>query len=97
MKRNKVLSVIFGVITVLLLCVMCATVAFNYAQMICAMNHCGASAPPSVAFLIAIPFLVGIAISAVLWAVFHKKSQRNRFFEYDDLCIAEDGDVDEDE
>ena len=76
MKRNKVLSVVFGVITVLLLCAMCATVAFNYAQMICAMNHCGASAPPEIAFFLAIPFLFGILISGVLSLVFYKKSQR---------------------
>ena len=76
MKRNKILAVVFGVITVLLLCAMCATVAFSYAEMICAMNHCGASAPPEIAFFLAIPFLVGIAISAVLWTVFHKKLQR---------------------
>ena len=76
MKRNKILAVVFGVITVLLLCAMCATVAFSYAEMICAMNHCGASAPPEIAFFLVIPFLVGIAISAVLWTVFHKKLQR---------------------
>ena len=95
MKRNKVLSVVFAVITVLLLCAMCATVAFSYAEMICAMNHCGASAPPEIAFFLVIPFLVGIAISAVLWTVFHKKSKRNSFFGYEDLCIDEDEDEDE--
>jgi uncharacterized BrkB/YihY/UPF0761 family membrane protein len=73
MKRNKILAVVFGVITVLLLCAMCATVAFSYAEMICAMNHCGASAPPEVAFIFAIPFLIGIVISAALCVLFYKR------------------------
>ena len=80
MKRNKILYILFVVMTVVLLCAMCASVAFHYAQMICAMNHCGASAPPSappsVAFLVATPFLIGIAISAALSFVFYRKPKR---------------------
>lgn len=76
MKRNKILYILFGVITVALLCAMCAAVAFQYAQMICAMNHGGASAPPEIAFFLAVPFLIGIAISAVLCVVFYKKEKR---------------------
>ena len=76
MKRNKILYILFGVMTVVLLCAMCATVAFHYAQMICAMNHCGASAPPEAAFFLAVPFLIGILISGILSFVFWKKSKR---------------------
>ena len=79
MKRNKILALFFGLLTVILLCAMCATVAFNYSQMVCAMNHCGASAPPSVAFLLAVPFLIGILISMALTIVFYKAYIRKKF------------------
>ena len=76
MKRNQIFAFFFGLLTVLLLCAMCATVAFHYAQMICAMNHYGASAPPSIAFLLAIPYLIGILISTGLGIFFCRKSYK---------------------
>ncbi|MBE6666247.1 MAG: hypothetical protein E7603_08540 [Ruminococcaceae bacterium] len=78
MKRNKLFAAVFGIVTVLLLCAMCAVVAFHYAAMLCAMNHCGASAPPEVAFIFAVPFLIGIVISTVLCIVFCKKADTVR-------------------
>lgn len=73
MKKAKILSVFFGILTVVLLCAMCADVAFSYARMLCAAEHCGASAPPSAAFLLAIPFGSAILISAALCLFFCKK------------------------
>jgi len=74
MKKAKILSVFFGILTVILLCAACASVAFSYARMICSIEHCGASAPASIAFLLAIPFGVAILISAALCLFFYRKS-----------------------
>ena len=68
MKRR--LSVIFAVLGVLLFGAMCAVTAYNYA----ALEHCVAcSAPASTAFLLAIPFALGIIVCAVLAFVLRRK------------------------
>ena len=68
----KPLSIIFWILAVLLSDVMCALVAWNYSIM--KSNDMFNSAPPSTAFLLAIPFLVGIAVCVVLAIVFGKKA-----------------------
>lgn len=73
MKRNQILAVLFGVLTVFLLCAMCASVAFSYARMLCYIEHQGASAPASVSFLLAVPFGVAILLSAGLGCFFARK------------------------
>ena len=68
MKRR--LSVIFAVLGVLLFGAMCAVTAYNYA----ALERCVmCSAPASIAFLLAIPFALGITICAVLSFVLRRK------------------------
>ena len=66
MKRR--LSLVFATAAVLLFGAMCAVTAYNYA----ALEFCvGCSAPASTAFLLAIPYALGIIICAaaavVLW------------------------------
>lgn len=68
-------SFFFGSIAVLLSDIMCFVVAYNYRDMLCGTEHAGFSAPASLAFLYAVPFLIGIAICAVLAIRFHKKSK----------------------
>lgn len=64
------LSVIFAVLGVLLFGTMCAVTAYNYAS----LERCaGCSAPASTAFLLAIPFALGIIICAVLSYVLRRK------------------------
>lgn len=58
----KKLSVLLIIIAVLLSDWMCAVVAYNYRGIKTASEY-GNSAPPSVAFVLAIPFLVGIVIN----------------------------------
>ncbi len=72
MKKYKYLSYIFIALAILLSDVMCATVAYDY----CAMQRGMNSAPASVAFLLAIPYAIGIAICVILAWVFcirHRK------------------------
>lgn len=72
----KKLYCLFSVLAVLLTNVMCAVVGFHYGHMAWGVEHAGGSAPPSIAFFLAIPYLVGIAICVILAIVFRKKTQR---------------------
>ncbi|MBQ3553050.1 MAG: hypothetical protein IJA35_07925 [Clostridia bacterium] len=69
----KKLSIIFGLLAVLLSNIMCAVVAFNYRDMLCGIEHAGYSAPASTAFLLLIPYAIGIAICIILAIVFKRK------------------------
>ena len=75
MKKSKILFIVFYIVTILLLCAMCAHVAYSYRGMICAINHTGTSFPASVAFLLAIPYGIGIAISALFSWLFYRKTK----------------------
>ena len=70
----KKLSIIFCLLAVLLSNIMCAVVAYNYRDMLCSIEHAGYSAPASTVFLLAIPYLIGIAICIALAITFIKKS-----------------------
>jgi uncharacterized membrane protein YciS (DUF1049 family) len=72
----KKAAIAFAVIAVLLSDVMCAVVASAYRDMVYGIRYLGYSAPASVAFLYAIPFMAGIIICAVLAGVFYKKSKK---------------------
>ena len=72
--RNALYSCL--VATVLLFGAMCANVGYAYANAVCAMKHYGTSFPPSIAFLIVIPYLFAIAILAVISFVLYKKYKR---------------------
>lgn len=71
MSKCKKMTWLFAILGVLLSDVMCAVVASHYTSLaLCSFN----SAPPSVAFLYAVPFLIGIGICAALAWHFHKKA-----------------------
>ena len=72
MKR---LSLLFAIIAILLTNAMCVVVAYNYRDALCAIEHNGFSAPASIAFLYAIPFLIGALICVILSIVFFKKGK----------------------
>lgn len=68
MKRR--LSLVFAAAAVLLFGAMCAVTAYNYA----ALERCVmCSAPASTAFLLAIPFALGIIVCAVLAFVLRRR------------------------
>lgn len=74
--KNRVACIMSFVTAILLFGAMCATVGFCYARAICAMEHHFTSAPPEVVFLMAIPFVFGISIFAVLGIFFYRKAKR---------------------
>ena len=70
----KKLSYLFMALAVALSDIMCFVAAYNYRGMLCGIEHGGFSAPTSTAFLSAIPFIVGIAVCAVVAYTLYKKS-----------------------
>ena len=75
MRKFKILRNIFIALTLILSHLACISISFNYAGMLCGIEHNGFSAPANTAFYLAIPYYVGIAICVVLVLVFNKKSQ----------------------
>lgn len=77
MKKYKYLSYIFIGVAILFSDIMCATVAYNYCNMQWEIRFSGFSAPPSVAFLLTIPYAVGIVICTVLGWFFSRKYHKS--------------------
>ena len=69
----KTLSTVFWILAVLLSDVMCGIVAYNYCDMVWGIRYAGYSAPAWIAFMVAIPFAVAIAVCIVLALFFKKK------------------------
>lgn len=73
MRVYKVLSRVFLVIAVFLVGMTCAMVGYEYSEMKWAGIYLGWSAPPSMAFIYAIPGSVGVAICLGLaWFLWKK-------------------------
>lgn len=70
----KVLSNLFLVMAVLLSDVMCAVVAYNYCNMEWGIRYAGYSAPASVAFFTAIPFMIAIVVCVAVALYLKKKT-----------------------
>lgn len=68
----KTLSIFFQILAVLLSDVMCAAIAQSY--YILRWGRLPVSAPAWMAFLLGIPFLLGIAVCLILAVIFKKKS-----------------------
>ena len=79
MKRSQGLNRICMVIAILLSDAMCAVVGYEYCALQWGGRYGECSAPPSVAFLYAIPFAVGILLCMILLWIFHKKIDLNLF------------------
>ena len=71
----KKLQYLFTILTLILSHLMCITVAYNYRDMLCGIEHSGFSAPADVAFLGIIPYAVGILLCGILAGVFKKKAE----------------------
>ena len=77
---EKILSKLLVVLAVLLSDAMCAIVAYNY----CSLENSNpsfqrtiTSAPAWVAYLYAIPFIIGIIACLILALILYKKSNKN--------------------
>ena len=70
MKR---ISIVLLVIAFILSNIMCAVVAYNYCDMKWGIEYAGYSAPASTAFLLSIPYLIGIFICIFLAIYLNKK------------------------
>lgn len=75
MRKFKILRNIFTALVLILSHLMCTEVAFNYASMLCTIEHKGFSAPANTAFIFAIPYGIGIIICVTLALVFNKKAR----------------------
>ena len=71
----KKLQYLFTTLALILSHLMCITVAYNYRDMLCGIEHSGFSAPADVAFLAAIPYAAGILLCGILAAIFRKKAK----------------------
>ena len=72
MKKLKYLFTTFALI---LSHLMCITVAYNYRDMLCGIEHSGFSAPAETAFLGIIPYAAGVFLFIILAYVFKKKDK----------------------
>ena len=75
MMKYKILRNIFIILALILSHIMCIDTAYNYASMLCAIQHRGFSAPAGTAFLFSIPHAIAIMICIILALVFNKKSR----------------------
>ncbi len=74
--NSKGVYMFFVALSVLLFGAMCAVVGYTYADIQCAIEHGGTSAPAWVAFFYGIPFAIVILICVIIAAVFHRKSKK---------------------
>ena len=72
------MSYLFTALAIVLSDIMCFAVAFNYRGMLCGIEHEGYSASASIAFLTAIPFLIGIVACVILAIKYRKKKNREK-------------------
>ena len=77
MKKSiaTTMTIIFSALAIILSNVMSAVVAYQYCDMVYGIEFKGYSAPASTAFALAIPFVLGIVICAIIAIVFHRKSK----------------------
>lgn len=73
MKPHPKLSLFFLILALLLSHTMCAVVASGYTGLVYCGRYGLCSAPPSVAFLYAVPFLLGILICLGLTWAFRRR------------------------
>lgn len=78
MRKYKVLTALFIVIGLILSHAMCANVAFEYCNMLWGIKYAGYSAPADAAFLLAIPYLLGIIITFAIAFILWKKATKSK-------------------
>lgn len=69
MKKAKLLSTIFGILSIVNLVVMCVLIAIQYFTLLTSFT----SAPAYVAFFLAIPFIIPEAVFLILHYFFKRR------------------------
>lgn len=77
MKKYRLFSRLFGVAAILLSDVMCAVVAYEFCALQWGARYAAYGAPASIAFLLLIPYGIGIIICAALSWLFHRKYRKS--------------------
>lgn len=77
MKKYRYLVNLFAALAILLSNVMCAAVAYNYCTLQWCGQYAGCSAPAGTAFLLCIPYGIGVLICAASAWLFNVKSQQS--------------------
>ena len=75
MKKHRTVGFIFAAFAILLSDIMCAVVGYGYSNMLWGIRYAGYSAPANTAFLLAIPYAVGIVICVIVSYVFFRKAR----------------------
>ena len=70
---KKFLSKLFSFLAILGFGFTCYSLGYAYSNMLCGIQHAGYSAPPEIAFLIAIPYAAVTLLFAILAFVCRKK------------------------
>lgn len=76
MKEKKIAKAAYF-IAILISNIMCASVAYKYCEMQWMIEYEGFSAPASIAFLWAIPYIICIAICLIIGKIENKKYSDN--------------------
>ena len=71
----KKLQYLFTTLALILSHLMCITVAYNYRDMLCGIEHSCYSAPAEMAFLGIIPYASGVLFCGILAYFFRKKAK----------------------
>jgi len=75
MKSNKAYAIGLIVAALVMSHIMCAHIAYVYCEMRWGIEYAGYSAPAGVAFILLIPYVIGIIVALVAASVFWKKAQ----------------------
>ncbi|WP_295159037.1 hypothetical protein [uncultured Brachyspira sp.] len=71
-KKERIIKTI-KIIAYLFSYMMVTVVAFNYGYMFYAVKFDGASAPPSISFIFAIPFIIAILLCLIIIKIIKKR------------------------
>lgn len=75
MKKSKIWARVFAILALALSHMMCAVTAYQFCALQWAGRCAGASAPPEVALLTAVPYALGVAACALLARYFGKRGR----------------------
>lgn len=80
LRKYKIISIIFTVLTILLSHLMCINITYNYVRLSFGGLYFGFSAPPSFSFILLIPYGIIIIVFALIAFVFWRKYKNGYVF-----------------